>query len=55
MICSLKKTEKESEKWDLNRIRVLDSTVAAATFGFPKANCVIIASCCKYHRGLGHF
>lgn len=38
-----------------NRILVIDSTVAATTFGLPKPNGVIIAGSCKYHRRLAHF
>lgn len=45
---------KESEDLGAHRIRVLDGTVATATFSLPKPNCVIVASRRKYHRRLGH-
>ena len=44
---SIKKKKKKEKR--TNRILVIDSTVAATTFGLPKPNGVIIAGSCKYH------
>ena len=49
------KKKKKKKKKRTNRILVIDSTVAATTFGLPKPNGVIIAGSCKYHRRLAHF
>jgi len=48
-------TKSRERERETNRIRILNGTVTATSFGFPESDGVIIASRSKNHRRLTHF